>query len=57
MAETTNNLEKDLASVNLNNQEQDGDCSEDVVTPWTVASNSAAGVDYDKLICKSLNHL
>lgn len=24
----------------------------DVVTPWTVTSDSVTGIDYDKLICK-----
>lgn len=32
------------------NNEQNGD--EDIVTPWTVTSKSAAGIDYNKLIGK-----
>lgn len=33
-------------------QGQGGDDDDDIVTPWNVASKSAAGVDYDKLIVK-----
>jgi hypothetical protein len=32
--------------------EQNGDKDGDVVTPWTVTSSSATGIDYDKLISK-----
>lgn len=33
---------------NTNSNEQ-----EDVVTPWTVSSQSETGIDYDKLISKN----
>lgn len=29
---------------------------DDVINPWEVTSKSEAGVDYDKLISKFLNH-
>jgi len=29
---------------------------EDVVNPWNVASSSAKGIDYDKLISKYISH-
>lgn len=30
---------------------------EDIVDPWTVTSKSDTGIDYDKLISKTLNFL
>ena len=44
-----NNLENLNIKQDHNQQQED---QEDVVDPWNVASSSAAGVNYDKLIGK-----
>ena len=43
-------VESELNEMNIEEKEKED--SEDVVDPWTVASSSAKGVDYDKLISK-----
>jgi tryptophanyl-tRNA synthetase len=41
------------SAINLNSEaEVKPETDEDVVTPWSVTSNSATGIDYDKLIVR-----
>lgn len=44
--EIVNNVE--ALSINVKNED------DDIVDPWTVASKSETGVDYDKLISKCI---
>lgn len=50
------NLDAENGEVLIENGTKTSDQSteniaDDVVTPWSVTSSSATGVDYDKLIC------
>lgn len=44
-------VESKLTEMNIEAKEEEE--SEDFVDPWTVASSSVKGVDYDKLIGKA----
>lgn len=45
-------VESKLTEMNIEGKEEEEE-SEDFVDPWTVASSSVKGVDYDKLIGKA----
>lgn len=46
------NIEVAVSNLALK-EEQQGD----IVDPWTVSSNSDAGIDYEKLISKNLQNI
>ena len=50
MAETTKKVDDESELAKKVSEMNNGNAASDVVTPWSVTSSSAAGVDYDKLL-------